>query len=36
MITEFEKVVHSFPHREAVRYTDKNVKWTAEEFNVHF
>jgi len=29
LVTQFEKAVASLPEREAVRYTDKNMKWTA-------
>eukprot|EP00602_Paraphysomonas_sp_CaronLab_P007450 CAMPEP_0185019186 /NCGR_PEP_ID=MMETSP1103-20130426/1811_1 /TAXON_ID=36769 /ORGANISM="Paraphysomonas bandaiensis, Strain Caron Lab Isolate" /LENGTH=212 /DNA_ID=CAMNT_0027549369 /DNA_START=162 /DNA_END=797 /DNA_ORIENTATION=+ len=30
-----ESAVQELPYREAVRYTDKNVKWSAYEFNAH-
>lgn len=29
LITKFEKAVADLPHREAIRYKDKNIKWTA-------
>ena len=33
-VSNFEKAVADLPHREAVRYTDKNIKWTASNVNV--
>lgn len=32
-IVKYEKAVDELPHREAVRYKDKNIKWSAQEFN---
>ena len=32
LVAKFSASVSSLPAREAVRYTDKNLKWTAEEF----
>ena len=32
LVSSFESSVSSLPGREAVRYTDHNVKWTANEF----
>jgi hypothetical protein len=34
LVANFEKAVADLPHREAVRYTDKNIKWTAANVNV--
>jgi hypothetical protein len=34
LVTKFEASVNDLPLREAVRFTDKNVKWTAETINV--
>jgi hypothetical protein len=33
-MSKFETAVSDLPLREAVRFTDKNVKWTSETFNV--
>lgn len=35
LVNKFEESVASLPMREAVRYTGKNIKWTASEFK-HF
>jgi hypothetical protein len=32
LVSNFSQSVSSLPAREAVRYTEKNLKWTAEEF----
>lgn len=32
LVSQFSASVSSLPAREAVRYTEKNLKWTAEEF----
>lgn len=32
LVAKFDESVHSLPLREAVRYTDKNMKWTARDF----
>ena len=32
LVSQFGASVSSLPAREAVRYKDKNLKWTAEEF----
>lgn len=34
IIKQFEKKVAELPMREAVRYTGKNMKWTAQDVNV--
>ena len=34
LVSNFAKAVAELPHREAVRYTDKNIKWTASNVNV--
>ena len=34
LITSFESSISKIPIREAVRYTKKNMKWTADEFRV--
>jgi hypothetical protein len=33
LVSQFGASVSSLPAREAVRYTEKNLKWTAEEFS---
>lgn len=33
LVSNFDKSVASLPHREAVRYKDKNIKWTASNVN---
>lgn len=35
LVGTFDKIVNESPMREAMRYTDKNMKWTASEFKVH-
>lgn len=35
-MSKFENSVTELPLREAVRFTDKNVKWTSETFNVSY
>mmetsp|Transcript_22318 Transcript_22318/g.32499 ORF Transcript_22318/g.32499 Transcript_22318/m.32499 type:complete len:250 (+) Transcript_22318:89-838(+) len=35
LVSKLDTAVKDLPHREAVRYTDKNVKWSAHEFNAH-
>ncbi|RYH29273.1 hypothetical protein EON65_09070 [archaeon] len=34
LVQKFESAVDSLPHREAVRYVEKNYKWTISQFNV--
>lgn len=34
LVGAFEKGVNELPMREAMRYTEKNIKWTAGEFKV--
>ena len=34
LISSFESSIAKIPIREAVRYTKKNMKWTADEFRV--
>ena len=36
LVSKVDSAVKELPFRDAVRYTDKNVKWTAQEFNVNF
>ena len=33
-MTKLDDSIARLPMREAVRYTEKNMKWTASEFNV--
>ena len=33
LVKGFDEMVSSLPMREAVRYTDKNMKWTAGEMS---
>lgn len=35
LVSKFNDSINSLPLREAVRYTEKNLKWTAKEFNVY-
>jgi hypothetical protein len=35
LVSKVDSAVKELPFRDAVRYTDKNVKWTAQEFNAH-
>ncbi len=35
LVTQFETAVSSLPAREAVRYTDKNMKWTAADVKMY-
>lgn len=35
LVTQFENAVSSLPAREAVRYTDKNMKWTAADVKMY-
>jgi len=34
LVSKIDEAVNSLPLREAVRYTGKNMKWTAKEFLV--
>ena len=34
LVSSFESSIAKIPIREAVRYTKKNMKWSAEEFRV--
>lgn len=34
IVADFETSVAALPHREVIRYVEKNTKWTAGEFNV--
>jgi hypothetical protein len=36
LISSFDNSVEKNPLREAVRYTKKNMKWTANEFKAFF
>lgn len=33
-VTKLDDSIARLPQREAVRYTEKNMKWTASDFNV--
>ena len=35
-VAKFDDSITRLPMREAVRYTEKNMKWTASDFNVRF
>jgi DNA-binding SARP family transcriptional activator len=34
LVTKIDDAVKVLPHREAVRYTEKNMKWAAQDFMV--
>lgn len=34
-VAKFDESITRLPMREAVRYTEKNMKWTASDFNTH-
>jgi len=35
-VAKFDDSITRLPMREAVRYTEKNMKWTASDFNVRY
>lgn len=36
LVTKFDDSINKLPLREAVRYVNQNMKWTAEEFKVRY